>query len=51
MPTLSKKVAQTFLVALPYTTDEKELFDTVEKYMEIGVGGFMLGIGGKLPYV
>ena len=40
-----------FLVALPYTTDEKELFDTVEKYMEIGVGGFMLGIGGKLPYV
>ena len=47
---LSKKVAQMFLVALPYTTDEEELFNIVEKYIKIGVGGIMLGIGGKLPY-
>ncbi|MBL7045340.1 MAG: hypothetical protein ISR98_01955 [Parcubacteria group bacterium] len=51
MLTPSQKVAQMFLVALPYTTDEKELFNIVEKYIEIGIGGFMLGIGGKLPYV
>ena len=50
MENLSKKVAQMFLVALPYTTDEKELFELIEKYIETGVGGFMLGIGGKLPY-
>jgi beta-N-acetylhexosaminidase len=47
---LSKKIAQMFIVALPYTTDEKVLFDVVEKYINIGVGGIMLGIGGKLPY-
>ena len=40
-----------FLVALPYTTNEKDLFDIVEKYIETGVGGIMLGIGGKLPFV
>ncbi|HJL55731.1 MAG TPA: glycoside hydrolase family 3 N-terminal domain-containing protein [Candidatus Paceibacterota bacterium] len=48
---MDKKIAQMFIVALPYTTDEKELFETVEKYIDIGVGGLMLGLGGKLPFV
>lgn len=51
MISLNSKIAQMFLVALPYTTDEKELFEAVEKYIEIGVGGLMLGLGGKLPFV
>ena len=48
---ITKKIAQMFIVALPYTTDESELFSAVEKYIEIGVGGLMLGVGGKLPFV
>lgn len=48
---MDKKIAQMFIVALPYTTDEKELYETVKKYIDIGVGGLMLGIGGKLPFV
>lgn len=47
---IEKKVAQMFITATPLLDDEKEFFGVIEKYISIGVGGFMIGVGGKLPF-
>ena len=48
---LSKQIAQCFIVAAPLTTDENEFWSVLRDYISLGVGGIMLGIGGRFPLV
>ncbi len=48
---LLRKIAQCFIVAAPLTNDEKEFWSVLRDYINLGVGGIMLGIGGCFPFV
>ena len=48
---MEKKIAQMFIVAVPLINDEKELFRIIKEYIKLGVGGFMIGVGGKIEFL
>jgi beta-N-acetylhexosaminidase len=46
-----KKIGQLFIAAVPLIKKEKELFKTIEQYISLGIGGFMVGTGGELDFL
>lgn len=48
---LKRKIGQLFIVATPLINEEKKLFETIKEYINLGVGGFMIGVGGKCNFV
>ncbi len=47
---LKKKIAQMFIVAIPLLP-ENEMVPLIKDYISRGIGGFMVGVGGKLEHV
>ncbi len=47
---LKRKIAQMFIVATPPIKDQKKIFKIIENYVDLGIGGLMLGIGGRFKF-
>jgi len=48
---LKRKIAQMFIVATPPIKNQKKIFKIIESYVDLGIGGLMLGIGGRFKFV
>lgn len=48
---LKRKVAQLFTVVIPLIKEEKEQFRIIEEYIDLGVGGLIIGMGGKIDFL
>ena len=47
---LKRKIAQMFIVATPPLKDQKKIFRIIESYVGLGIGGLMIGIGGRFKF-
>ncbi len=47
---LKRKIAQMFIVATPPLKDQKKIFKIIESYVDLGIGGLMIGIGGRFKF-
>jgi len=47
---LKRKIAQMFIVATPPIKNQKKIFKIIENYVDLGIGGLMLGIGGRFKF-
>lgn len=48
---VQKKIAQMFIAAVPLIEDKNELFKVIKEYIDIGIGGLMIGVGGKIKFL
>ncbi len=48
---LKRKVAQLFTVVIPLINEEKEQFRVIEEYIDLGIGGLIIGMGGKIDFL
>jgi len=47
---LKRKIAQMLIVATPPIKDQKKMFKIIESYINLGISGLMLGIGGRFKF-
>ncbi len=48
---LKRKIGQLFIAAVPLIREEKKLFRTIKAYIDLGIGGFMIGLGGEFDFL
>jgi beta-N-acetylhexosaminidase len=48
---LKRKIGQLFIAAVPLIREEKKLFKTIKAYINLGIGGFMIGMGGEFDFL